>query len=296
MFWDCPEADEGCELQRVSHNARACCNDPACAPAPAPVRAMTVWRLLRTPPADAATNMAVDEALLTRARQSGETVLRVYEWSPPALSLGRNQRAVGCYTAERAARRGVDVVRRLTGGRAVLHAREITYSVTAPVVAGASLHESYARINRVLVEALARIGVEANVAVATQAAPAPSTAPCFETPTDGELVVGGRKLVGSAQWRDEHALLQHGSILVDDDQSLLADLAETPLPPIPGPATLRETLGTAASAPVLFDALAAAVRALEDPCATLLVPEDDLWTEASLLRARYLDAGWTWRR
>lgn len=240
--------------------------------------------------------MAVDEALLARAARTGEAVLRVYEWARPTLSLGRNQRAAGCYSAARAAEHGVDVVRRRTGGRAVLHARELTYSVTAPVVAHEPLRESYRRINLVLVGALRALGVAAEEATSTAPAPPPSSAPCFEAPTEGELVVRGRKLVGSAQLRDGGALLQHGSILVDDDQSLLAALATEPLPPVPSPATLRGELGAAPSAGALFDALAAAVRACEDPGAAPLLDAEDVFARAAELRPRYADARWTWRR
>ncbi|CAA9349520.1 MAG: Lipoate-protein ligase A [uncultured Gemmatimonadaceae bacterium] len=257
---------------------------------------MTIWRLLRTDPADAATNMALDEALLDRARETGEAVLRVYEWAAPSLSLGRNQSAAGWYGARRAAALGVAVVRRLTGGRAVVHARELTYSVTAPVVAGEPLRESYARINAVLVRALRRLGVAAEVAAARGATPRPDAAPCFEAPTAGELVVRGRKLVGSAQWRDDGALLQHGSVLVDDDQALLAELALRPLPPPPPAATLRAELGAAPSAAAFLDALGGAVRELEDRRAAPLAADGALWARAAGCRARYLDDAWTWRR
>src|SRR6476620_9212884 len=90
------------------------------------------WRLLLSPPLGGPENMALDEALMGRARRTGESVLRVYAWSRPTLSLGRNQRAVGLYREQALAERGVGVVRRPTGGRALLHHREITYSVTAP--------------------------------------------------------------------------------------------------------------------------------------------------------------------
>lgn len=254
------------------------------------------WRLLLTPPSDAATNMALDEALHARSRESGETVLRVYEWARPALSLGRNQPTAGCYTAARAAECGVEVVRRLTGGRAVVHAREITYSVTAPVVASEAMYQSYARINSVLVAALRRLGVAAEVASGDAPAPLPSTAPCFETPVRGELVVGGRKLVGSAQWRHDGALLQQGSVLVDDDQPLLAALSVTAVPAAPRAATLHGALGHAPSARALYGALADAVRELEDQDAAPLGVDDALRERAERLRARYVDAGWTWRR
>src|SRR5215475_3676287 len=114
----------------------------------------TRWRLVLTPAARGAENMALDEALMERARRTREWVLRVYSWRTPTISLGRNQTARGRYDLERMRECGVDVVRRPTGGRAILHAREITYSVTAPADGAGSLRESYHRINRLLATAL----------------------------------------------------------------------------------------------------------------------------------------------
>jgi lipoyl(octanoyl) transferase len=256
------------------------------------------WRLLLSPPLPGADNMALDEALMERARRTGETVLRVYAWERPTLSFGRNQAARGAYSAPRAAAHGVDVVRRPTGGRALLHHREVTYSVTAPVTAE-PLRASYARINALLLDGLDRLGVAAALAVPAARAPAPGVAPCFETPTAGEVVVGGRKLVGSAQWRDGGALLQHGSILVEDDQTMLASLATLPLPDVPPPATLRAALGRVPAAGEVADALFAAARALEDPHAAPLAldaPQAGLDEIAAAARARYADDAWTWRR
>src|SRR5438067_1324002 len=171
--------------------------------------------------------MALDDALLDRARATGECVLRLYAWSTPTLSFGRHQRARGVYDPARLAEHGIDAVRRPTGGRAVLHDREITYSITAPLgalaPATAPLHAAYARVNRLLVAALRILGVDAREAERSARAPRPDGAPCFEVPTGGELVIdrdaGAAKLVGSAQWREEGALLQHGSLHVHHDQS-----------------------------------------------------------------------------
>ena len=171
--------------------------------------------------------MALDDTLLAHARATGTTVVRVYGWTAPTLSFGRNQRAVGLYDPAALAGQEIAVVRRPTGGRAVLHWREVTYAVAAPLgalaPAGAPLKAAYARINGVLLAALGSLGVDAREAVPAGRSPLPDGAPCFEVPTGGELVLGtsagARKLVGSAQWQDEGALLQHGSILVDDDQT-----------------------------------------------------------------------------
>ena len=254
------------------------------------------WTLLHTPPLGGAENMALDEALLERAHRSGEAVFRVYTWREPTLSFGRNQTARGIYDESRARGHGVSLVRRLTGGRALLHHHEVTYSVTAPLAIGASLRESYVRINRLLVDGLRRLGVAVDAQVPRERAIAPSAAPCFERPAAGELVVDGRKLVGSAQWRDEGAMLQHGSILVGDDQPMVATLAGNAIaPPLPA-ATLSAALGRTPDADEVASALFAAVRSLECPRASELTLDSTV--EAAMQRAldRYRDDDWTWRR
>src|SRR5690349_4467943 len=117
------------------------------------------WRTLVSPPANGAENMAIDDALLDRARTTRECVVRLYEWARPTLSFGRNQTARGHYDLDRARELGIDFVRRQTGGRAVLHHWELTYSVTAPADLLGSLRESYSRVNRLLIGALGRLGV-----------------------------------------------------------------------------------------------------------------------------------------
>jgi lipoate-protein ligase A len=254
------------------------------------------WRLLLTPPAPGAWNMALDEALMSRARRTGEWVLRVYAWSRPTPSLGRNQTARDAYDLERIAQRGIDLVRRPTGGRAILHDCEITYSVTAPAPGAGSLRESYDRINRLLLHGLRTLGVDASIAAELPPALPPGLAPCFEQPSAGELVCGGRKLAGSAQWRDEDALLQHGSILLDGDQSLVATLLRTPVPLPPAPATLRAALGRTPALEEVAEALFDAARRLEDPVAAPLVVDEPLAAEVERCRVRFLDPAWTWRR
>jgi lipoate-protein ligase A len=121
-------------------------------------------------------------------------------------------------------------------------------------------------------------------------------APCFDEPAAGELTVDGRKLAGSAQWRSEDALLQHGSILVADDQTLLASLALAGPTEIPPPATLSDALGMTPELSDVAAALANAVRVLEDANAGDFVVDDELRARASALVVRYLDDAWTWRR
>jgi lipoate-protein ligase A len=158
------------------------------------------------------------------------------------------------------------------------------------------LRLSYDRINRLLVSGLAALGVGAALAAVTHRASAPGIAPCFNEPSAGEVTVDGRKLAGSAQWRRDGALLQHGSILVQDDQSLLTELTVDAVAPIPSPATLEAILGRAPTPHDLAAALASAVRELEDPGVEPLQIDDAIRTCASALVVRYLDDAWTWRR
>ena len=240
--------------------------------------------------------MGIDEVLLRRAAAAGEAVLRVYAWSSPTLSLGRNQPARDEYDPAALAEHGVCVVRRLTGGRAVLHHREVTYSVTAPESFGGSLRDAYLRINEILVDGLRLLGVGASIAKPAGRAPVPSTAPCFEEPTEGELVLDGRKLVGSAQYREGGALLQHGSILVDDDQVLVGALLRSPVPPPPTPATLHQALGRVPGQAEVARAMFEAVRAREDVDASELLRDQVFSEQVAAASARYRNEEWTWRR
>ncbi len=241
--------------------------------------------------------MARDVGLMRRARETGESVFSIYGWTRPTLSFGRNQTAVGRYDLERIRSLCIDMVRRPTGGRAVLHNREVTYSVTAPAVAGIALRESYAQINVILLAALARLRVGAAVAEPQARTPQPSDLPCFAAPSRGELISDGRKLVGSAQWREAGALLQHGSMLIEDDQSLIPlvtlsqDAAATVLPP----ATLTRALGRTPVAEEVANALVDAVREVEDPDAHAL-DESDVRGYMSAELARFENELWTWRR
>lgn len=256
-------------------------------------------RYLRHGPAPGARNMALDEALMGAAR-SGATVLRVYRWSPPCLSLGRNQRARELYDRRAASSLGVEIVRRPTGGRAVYHHREITYAVAAPSRRWGSLRESYRLLNRALLRALVSLGVEAAAATGHgngSRAPGPSLRACFRDPLPGEIVARGRKLVGSAQWRRGGALLQHGSILLEAEQEMAERLrvdgsAGGRLPGI----GLVELLGEEPDAGAVAEALAEGFReelGVEVRPSSLSPSEE---REAADLEARYRDPEWTWRR
>ncbi|MGH7669126.1 MAG: lipoate--protein ligase family protein [Gemmatimonadaceae bacterium] len=254
------------------------------------------WRYLVSQPRDGAVNMAWDQALMARARRTGEAVLRVYAWSRPTLSLGRNQTACGAYDLNRAAELGVDFVRRPTGGRALLHHHEVTYSVTAPDAFDATLRGAYARINALLLDALHALGVPAELAVDPTRLPAPGLSPCFDQPAAGEIMVAGRKLVGSAQWRHEGALLQHGSILLADDQHLIAGLLRTPRRTVTPPAaTLTAILGESPSFNRVAEALVSTLRAVA-PQATPLTVDAELALDVERTTTEFQNERWTWRR
>ena len=254
------------------------------------------WCFSLTEPADGARNMALDHALMRRAAARGDAVFRVYSWSAPTLSLGRNQTARGCYDEPEAQRLGIAFVRRPTGGRALLHHREVTYSATLPAARGGGPRRTYDFINDILLGALRQLGIAAGRPETVTAAP-PGPRPCFDAPAAHEITLQGRKLVGSAQWSHDGALLQHGSILVRDDQPVIARLLRpaTPQPP-PAAATLADALGfepdIAQVAEPLLESLKEATGRRPDP----LVLDDVLETDAALLRRRYTDAAWTWRR
>jgi lipoate-protein ligase A len=242
--------------------------------------------------------MALDEALMEAVRAGADPVLRFYRWSPRCLSLGRNQPAAERYDAERLRDRGVEVVRRPTGGRAVLHDRELTYSVIVPDGALGSPRTAYAAVNRALVAGLRRLGVEAHLQPRTRArAPAPSLAPCFREPAEGEVVVAGRKLIGSAQFREGGVMLQHGSLLFDDDQGEIAALLRDPAPdPEDAPAVLADFLSPLPAWEEVTAALAAGWREEVSGHLRPARPSADELDRARARTAHFADPAWTWRR
>ena len=176
------------------------------------------WRVLVDEPLTGPANMARDHALATLARP-GTGTLRLYRWNPPTLSFGRNETVTVGYRELLRRHPRMGAVRRPTGGRAVIHDRELTYSVVLPVRACGGLRAAYRRINEALVVGLRGLGVGAEHA-SGRALP-PDSGPCFREAAEGEVAVGGRKLVGSAQARIGSAILQHGSVLLVADQAAL---------------------------------------------------------------------------
>ena len=175
------------------------------------------WRLIVDGVEPGARNMALDHALLTgRAEGTSPPTLRLYRWERPTLTLGRFQDSGAVDLAE-AMRRGVDVVRRPTGGRAVLHDDEVTYSVVAAIGDGVprGVVASYRHFAAALAAAFRGLGVEAAVADATRGER--GSASCYLASTQADLVAGASKLSGSAQVWDGEAVLQHGSFAVSRD-------------------------------------------------------------------------------
>lgn len=229
--------------------------------------------------------MAVDDQLLHDAARSGIATLRLYRWAPACLSFGRHESALGRYDRAEIERRGLDVVRRPTGGRAVWHEHEVTYAVAAPVAAFGSLRDTYCAIHERLAAALRSIGAAATLAparppVRLTAGPAA----CFAAAVGGEVVVDGRKVVGSAQVRSGNAFLQHGSILLAGSQAMVAAVSRRPTG-LTGSTTLAEVLGRSVSFEEVADAV---VRAWNAPFHRTV--------GASARLPVYRDPAWTWRR
>ncbi len=184
---------------------------------------MQEWRLINFGYSDGAMNMAIDEAVSqTMVEGVVPPTLRFYGWRPPCLSLGYAQKASEVEW-DVCGSLGVDVVRRPTGGRAILHDQEVTYSVIAPeenpLVSGTIL-QSYLKLSQGLLRGLRKLGIEAEM-VSHKDLDELGTSACFDSPSFYEMVVGGRKTVGSAQTRKNGVLLQHGSIILDIDADML---------------------------------------------------------------------------
>ncbi|HEY63269.1 MAG TPA: lipoate--protein ligase family protein [Caldilineae bacterium] len=189
------------------------------------------WRLIIDGAADGATNMAIDEAIgRTVAQGKAPPTLRFYMWAPPCVSLGRHQK-LRDIDLEACAARGYDVVRRPTGGRAILHTDELTYSVAAPDsdprVAGAVM-DAYHRLSQGLVAGLRILGIPANEAPGANRAGPDASPACFEIPSAYEICVDGHKLMGSAQYRSGHMVLQHGSLPLYGDLTRIVDCLALP--------------------------------------------------------------------
>lgn len=238
--------------------------------------------------------MALDHALAS-SLEPGRGILRIYRWTRPTISFGRNEPAMGRYQLERARKAGIDFVRRPTGGRAVFHDSELTYAVVVPVSRGMRPRSVYQAIHRGLAQALTALGARVDAAGAEVGVVGPDAGPCFARPAPGELTVGGRKLVGSAQARVGGAILQHGSLLIGSDQERLADLC------VHGSEAgraigLTEVLGGEPSWGQLVDSVIEGMRDVLGGEWRIGEATDAERSAANVLREHYASPEWTWRR
>lgn len=172
-------------------------------------------------------NMALDEALLHAvANGASLPALRFYRWRPATVTIGYGQSVTADVDLDVCREAGLDVVRRSTGGRAVLHDREVTYAVIAPLnsgLFGGSVLDCYRVISEVLQQTLVKLGLPAQLVPGKPRGGQQNAmkAVCFSAPSQYELVIAGRKVAGSAQKRHGQAFLQHGSIPLDMNLELL---------------------------------------------------------------------------
>ena len=198
---------------------------------------MNEWRLIDSGAGPGAWNLALDEAIFEAVRAgTSPPTLRLYRWSAPALSIGYTQDRERDVDRDACFARGIEVLRRITGGRAVLHDAEVTYSVSAPAGLpgfGTGLEEAYRRVAAGLVAGLRLLGLGAAVADTGERNPSrpPRQPGCFAAAARHEITIEGRKLVGSAQRREAGAFLQHGSILLERHDELLGLLLRGPRAP-----------------------------------------------------------------
>jgi lipoate-protein ligase A len=259
---------------------------------------MKFMRMIIQDGCDASFNMALDEAIseYVRERRSPPTI-RLYQWNRPSVSIGYFQK-IGEIDLEYCQRKGYHVVRRLTGGRAVLHNHELTYSISAP--GGESpflgtLLDIYRLISRGLTDALAQCGVHAEISLERKrnALRNPS---CFRSASYGEITLDGRKIIGSAQKRYSNGFIQHGSIIFEYDHHenmrILSgeqrkEFKREPVRCLPEEITC-ERLSSALRDAFEFNF---GVRIITD-----LPDRTELRRADELRKQKYEDPGWTFRR
>jgi lipoyl(octanoyl) transferase len=254
------------------------------------------WRLLiEREPRRAAENMALDEAIMDAVAEGAvPPTLRFYQWVPPGLSLGRRQPLSGVDLAA-CARDGVDVVRRATGGFAILHTDELTYSVATtpsdPRAAGAIL-DAYRSLSAGLLAGLRLLGVPAQMNPVVPGGTHNASAACFEVPSAYEITAGETKLIGSAQTRPVGRVLQHGSLPLRGDIARVVDYLafESVAAREALQAHLREraaTLGTVLGRSITFAEAAEALRrGFAQALDLTLVPGEPSAAELAAMRER----------
>ena len=185
-----------------------------------------IWRLLITGTLNGPANMAIDQAIM-EAVAAGRVppTLRFYAWAPPCLSLGYTQ-PVAEVDSARLSAQGWDVVRRMTGGRAILHTDELTYSIALPAgdpLVSGGIVESYRRLSTALTAGLTLLGAAPRADKRADRHGETTGPVCFEVPSHYEITIEGKKLIGSAQVRKSGAVLQHGSLPLTGDMARICD-------------------------------------------------------------------------
>lgn len=267
------------------------------------------WRLLRSPPANGPLNMALDEAILeTVSEGKAAPTLRLYAWDPACLSLGFAQ-PIADANHQRLHEMAWDLVRRPTGGRAILHCDELTYAVMAqdthPYFTDGVL-ASYRRLSAGLVAALERMGLEVEVQPDASMSEGERTNPvCFQVPSAYEITVAKKKLVGSAQVRRRGGVLQHGSIPLTGDLTRICTALHFPQEENGRSAceAITEHAGTVESILGREVGWEEAAQALEGGFAQALnlefsvqePNEDELKRARELVETRFTDPSWTAR-
>jgi lipoate-protein ligase A len=251
-------------------------------------------------PRPGAFNMAVDEFLFRRLGKTPRTSVRFYRWERPTVSLGHSQRIEDVLDLEYCQKNGIGVVRRITGGKLVLHWREVTYSIVSSATSAFSptLAESYRRISSALILGLKKMGLEARLAGPPPSSYSRGNMPCFSYPARDEIEIDGRKIVGSAQKRVEERFLQHGSIPLQGDERLLDRVSLSQDEGAgSGMISVSEALGKEADAAWVVDSLASGLaeyfKISFEPL--VLEPADDQAIRR-IQEKRYANDAWTMGR
>lgn len=266
------------------------------------------WNYMESGLCTPAYNMAMDEALMNWQRKTGmPPVLRFYGWAPAGISVGFFQKLNGSIDLEAAANLGIPLVRRQTGGKAVLHDQELTYSVVIPEKHPSmpkSVKEAYLVITRGLLDGYWNLGIKAELAAEGKRSKA-SSAVCFEEPSWHELTVDGRKAAGSAQTRKQGIILQHGSIPLELDESRLFELFVYPNEAVKERArnAFRKravAINDLLEEPADFSKVQAAFKSGFETGLNIRLekfePPPELLEEVRLLKAKYESMEWNYRR
>ncbi len=188
----------------------------------------TWFLILQKEPLSPYQNMAIDEFLMEKCeKEENITFLRFYKWAPPSVSIGRSQKAKKVVNHKLLKEKGVGFVRRPTGGKAVLHYEELTYSIASSdirFISSPSVRVVYNQLAKALLKGLLNLGIEAKIVSKDPKGLVRTNLPCFSYPTRDEIEVKGKKIIGSAQKRSKNSILQHGSIPIKDYRDLYAEL------------------------------------------------------------------------